>query len=81
MSQVGHADSKMTLDVYAQLEQRIKRDHGRRFDESSAPPRSRCTATILRTRRPKNRMKRRVETTILRTRASAAPERSLRLVR
>ena len=33
MSQVGHADSKMTLDVYAQLEQRIKPDHGRRFDE------------------------------------------------
>jgi integrase len=32
MSQVGHADSKMTLDVYAQLEQRIKRDHGIRFD-------------------------------------------------
>lgn len=32
MSQVGHADSKMTLDVYAQLEQRIKREHGRRFD-------------------------------------------------
>jgi integrase len=32
MSQVGHADSKMTLDVYAQLEQRIKRGHGVRFD-------------------------------------------------
>jgi hypothetical protein len=32
MSQVGHADSKMTLDVYAQLEQRMKRDHGARFD-------------------------------------------------
>ncbi len=32
MSQVGHADSKMTLDVYAQLEQRIQRDHGRSFD-------------------------------------------------
>lgn len=32
MSQVGHADSKMTLDVYAQLEQRAKRDHGRQFD-------------------------------------------------
>jgi integrase len=32
MSQVGHADSKMTLDVHAQLEQRIKRDHGTRFD-------------------------------------------------
>ena len=32
MSQVGHADSKMTLDVYAQLEQRVKREHGARFD-------------------------------------------------
>jgi hypothetical protein len=33
MSQVGHADSKVALDVYAQLEQGSKRDHGRRFDE------------------------------------------------
>ena len=33
MGQVGHADSKMTLDVYAQLEQRAKRDHGAWFDE------------------------------------------------
>src|SRR5919197_3449607 len=32
MSQVGHADSKMTLDVYAQLEQRVQRDHGVGFD-------------------------------------------------
>ena len=32
MSQVGHADSKMTLDVYAQLEQRIQREHGAGFD-------------------------------------------------
>ena len=32
MSQVGHADSKMTLDVYAQLEQRIDRHHGKAFD-------------------------------------------------
>jgi integrase len=32
MSQVGHADSKMTLDVYAQLEQRAHRDHGENFD-------------------------------------------------
>ncbi|MDQ3933057.1 MAG: tyrosine-type recombinase/integrase [Actinomycetota bacterium] len=32
MSQVGHADSKMTLDIYAQLEQRIQRDHGVGFD-------------------------------------------------
>lgn len=33
MSQVGHADSKMTFDVYAQLEQRVQRDHGRSFDK------------------------------------------------
>jgi integrase len=32
MSQVGHADSKMTLDVYAQLEQRVQRNHGTSFD-------------------------------------------------
>jgi integrase len=32
MSQVGHADSKMTLDVYAQLEQRVHRDHGASVD-------------------------------------------------
>ena len=35
MSQVGHADSKMTMDVYAQLEQRVKREHGRRSTSSS----------------------------------------------
>jgi integrase len=29
MSQVGHADSKMTMDVYAQL---LQREHGRAFD-------------------------------------------------
>jgi len=33
MGQVGHANSTMTLDVYAQLEQRVKRDHGVRFDK------------------------------------------------
>jgi integrase len=43
MSQVGHADSKMTMDVYAQLEQRVKRDHGTSFDRlvrqaRTAPP-------------------------------------------
>jgi len=32
MSQVGHADSKMTMDVYAQLEQRADRSHGINFD-------------------------------------------------
>jgi integrase len=33
MSQVGHANSKMTMDVYAQLEQRVERRHGTAFDE------------------------------------------------
>ena len=32
MRQVGHADSKMTTDVYAQLQQRVQREHGRAFD-------------------------------------------------
>ncbi|MBA3807944.1 MAG: tyrosine-type recombinase/integrase [Solirubrobacterales bacterium] len=32
MDQVGHADSKMTMDVYAQLQQRAKREHGASFD-------------------------------------------------
>ncbi|MCW3019032.1 MAG: integrase family protein, partial [Solirubrobacterales bacterium] len=32
MAQVGHADSRMTMDVYAQLEQRAKRSHGESFD-------------------------------------------------
>jgi integrase len=31
MRQVGHADSKMTLDVYAQL-QHAERQHGEAFD-------------------------------------------------
>lgn len=33
MNQVGHADSKMTLDVYAQLQHRVKRQNGFAFDE------------------------------------------------
>jgi hypothetical protein len=32
MSRVGHADSKMTLDVYAQLEQRVDRSYRTAFD-------------------------------------------------
>lgn len=32
MRQVGHADSKMTMDVYAQLQQRADRSHGEAFD-------------------------------------------------
>jgi hypothetical protein len=44
MSQVGHADSKMTTDVYAQLQQRARRDHGRAFDALVAAPESISTA-------------------------------------
>ncbi|MGN6815850.1 MAG: tyrosine-type recombinase/integrase [Solirubrobacterales bacterium] len=54
MSQVGHADSAMTMDVYAQLEQRAKRSHGTSFDrllaeareqiEAVSPPRARRAA-------------------------------------
>jgi hypothetical protein len=32
MRQVGHADSKITMDVYAQLQQRVDRKHGEAFD-------------------------------------------------
>ena len=32
MRQVGHADSKMTMDVHAQLQQRAERQHGEAFD-------------------------------------------------
>jgi len=32
MGQVGHANSKMTMDVYAQLEKRVDRSHGTSFD-------------------------------------------------
>ncbi|HXE45394.1 MAG TPA: site-specific integrase [Conexibacter sp.] len=33
MSQVGHADHQVTMEVYNQLKQRIKRDHGRSLDK------------------------------------------------
>jgi integrase len=32
MKQVGHADSRMTLEVYAQLQQRARRENGAKFD-------------------------------------------------
>lgn len=32
MSQVGHADSRMTMDVCVQLEQPVDRSHGVNFD-------------------------------------------------
>ncbi|MEX2106764.1 MAG: tyrosine-type recombinase/integrase [Solirubrobacterales bacterium] len=39
MAQVGHANSTMTMDVYAQLEQRAKRSHGTNFDRLLAETR------------------------------------------
>jgi len=41
MSQVGHADSKTTMDVYAQLQQRVDREHGRALDALVRRARSR----------------------------------------
>jgi integrase len=32
MDLVGHEDSTMTMDVYAQLQQRVEREHGANFD-------------------------------------------------
>jgi hypothetical protein len=32
MKQVGHANSKMTLEIYAQLQQRARRENGAKFD-------------------------------------------------
>jgi hypothetical protein len=37
MNQVGHADSKMTMDVYAQLQQRVDRQPGKAFDALVRP--------------------------------------------
>ena len=47
MAQVGHADSSMTMDVYAQLEQRAKRTHGESFDRLLAEARERVAALPL----------------------------------
>jgi hypothetical protein len=46
MGQVGHADSKMTLDVYAQLEQRVDRSHGTSFDRLIAQARDQLDGLI-----------------------------------
>lgn len=48
MAQVGHADSSMTMDVYAQLEQRAKRSHGQNFDRLLTEARERVAALPLR---------------------------------
>ena len=44
LRQVGHADSKMTMDVNAQLQQRVKPAHGMAFDRLvvDAPPVGGC---------------------------------------
>jgi integrase len=47
MGQVGHADSKMTLDVYAQLEQRVDRSHGTSFDRLVSKAREQVAALPL----------------------------------
>jgi hypothetical protein len=47
MRQVGHADSKMTMDVYAQLQQRAERQHGEAFDALVRRARERRYGTAL----------------------------------
>ena len=44
MGQVGHADSKMTMEVYAQLQQRVERRHGVNFDRLVRGGRERVAA-------------------------------------
>lgn len=46
MRQVGHADSKMTMDVYAQLQQRADRQHGQAFDALVRRARERLYGTV-----------------------------------
>lgn len=47
MSQVGHANSAMTMDVYVQLEQRAKRSHGASFDRLVEEAREQVAAAAL----------------------------------
>ena len=46
MRQVGHADSHMTMDVYAQLQQRAERQHGEAFDSLVRQARERLYGTV-----------------------------------
>jgi integrase len=48
MGQVGHADSTMTMDVYAQMEKRHKRSHGVEFDRLVSEARDQVKALPLR---------------------------------
>ncbi len=54
MSQVGHADSKMTMDVYAQLQQRAQRDRGAKFDKLVRDARKQLQGRHERRREPFN---------------------------
>lgn len=47
MGQVGHADSKMTMEVYAQLQQRAERRHGVNFDRLVRGGRERLAAVPI----------------------------------
>jgi len=53
VGQVGHADSKMTMDVYAQLEQRVDRSHGTNFDRLIAGARQRCGTRVSAANEPR----------------------------
>lgn len=46
MRQVGHADSHMTMDVYAHLQQRAERQHGEAFDGLVRQARERLYGTV-----------------------------------
>jgi hypothetical protein len=46
LRQVGHADSHMTMDVYAQLQQRAERQHGDAFDGLVRQARERLYGTV-----------------------------------
>lgn len=47
MDQVGHADSAMTMDVYAQLQQRAERRHGANFDRLVRKAREQLAGTAI----------------------------------
>ena len=47
MDQVGHADSTMTMDVYAQLQQRVDRQHGASFDRLVRKARTQPSGTSI----------------------------------
>jgi hypothetical protein len=54
MGQVGHADSKMTMDVYTHLQQRLKREHSEAFEAMIRE----AEELMPRQRRPRDRRRR-----------------------